>query len=277
METLSLTLASSIFNFEIQKKEIIQKDESLQRLCFCRKKILENFTIVSQLFFIRVASKIIKFIEDGNKNRTENIDDIIEWYNTEVYVKMFDKDIISSKMILLYKILQEKYDELLFVSLSENLKSLVSSDYKMTSSNIANIFNEISDSLENHLLNIISIKIDCLKIKDSLLSDYGIVDNLKCNFANGCDSAICSLCMKHFPADDWHQTYYDQEEVHFFLDEVDNSDIIKHSLEFFMKYHLNPKNIVLIFDKTLLESDIDYDLSECFEISKINFKRIEFR
>ena len=278
MDKIALTLASTILNFEIQKKVIIEKDVELQRLCFCRKTILEKYTIISQLFFIRVSSKIIKYFDERRDDMIIDVSDLIEWYTTEMYTKMFLEGVVSPKMLLLFKILQSKYDQQLFATLNDNMKQLIHADKETSAPLISAVFEALSDSLEESLLNIISIKIDCLKLSNAMLVDNAIVDNFKCVYSGDCTTNIYSLCMRHYPTINWHETYYKDEEMHFFIDADFDEETIPFCTNFLLKYHSNTKNIMIILDSTLLnEFDIHPTIEKYLRFDRSQFKGVEIR
>lgn len=273
MNNISQLLTSTIINLELYKNDIIRKDVDFQRLCYCRKKLLENFTSTAQHIFIQVASNLLIILNDNTKFETSYI---LDFYYQKNYTEILTNNMISPKMLLVYKTIQQPYDKLLEDILRIGFEDILVEDADLDFK-IKNLFSLMFDLIEKHLLNIISIKIDCLKLNDTLLTDNNLVDNFNCESIDSCQNKLCLICNKDKSKSEWHDEYYKNEEFHIFLDDEFNSSLIQYYYDFLLKYHTNVKNITIIFDRELLENkNIDY-LNNCIEFGNIHFGNVEIR
>lgn len=257
MEPFPIELARSIMNLELQKETILKKDIKARRLCYCRKQILLNFTYICQLIYIRFTAKLIKFIDDQNVDKV-TVEDLWEWYNHEIYKKMYDDPNLSNKMILIFNLLQDSLDEQFFEAFELKFKGTVnSSDSAVFNAMVHQLYEDLNEWMENYLLNILTLKLDCMRISDQLLLDYNIEDNFNCK-GDGLNDSGCIRCTSNeCPAlGIGHDAYYAEEEIHLYMcDEFEDGTFLNKYFDIIFKYHKNPKNIKIIFDFMLYDED----------------------
>jgi hypothetical protein len=251
MEGFPLELARSIINLELQKENIIERDAKPKRLCYCRKQIFLNFTHICQLMMIRLTSKLIRLVDDIHPTKS-SITDIWEWYENEVYTKMYDNPEISNKMILIFKILQDSSDSLFFETFESKFKHTIETSKSPDEfrENVHGLYELLNEWMENYMMTIMTLKIDCMKLSKDLLSEYGMEENFECK-GDGLDSNGCKRCdTVTCPALGLgHDEYYAEEEVHIYMcDDFDDGKFLTKYFDIICKYHSFPKNIRIIFD-----------------------------
>jgi len=286
MEELPIELARSIFNLELQKDKIISNDKKTKRLCRCRLKMLTNYSAVCQQFFIRVTAKIIKFVT-LHDIKNVSILDLRDWYIGVIYTKLYEDPTLSNKMILVFEKLQDSIDDNFFERFEPKFITVVTNitqpDFKVQ---IRELFEDISEWMENYLLNILSLKIDCTHISEEFLTANNMAENFHCEHSElGECMSMCSSC----PAvEQGHERYYATEEIHLYINEdYDDGAFLSEYFELMHTYHKRTENIGIVFDFMLCDSkefvltDIHRDLiafadKTFFSVSIINYDRISF-
>jgi hypothetical protein len=284
MSEFSIELANSIINLEMQKERILKQDIKLERLCYCRKQILYNFTSVCQMFFIRFTARIIKFLEDGDIDKTTSINDLKQWYEHEIYKKLFDNDDTSNKMIVIFKLLQDNLDEQFFQLFNYKFKGVIEKFTPETlpefKTELLEVYADVYDWIENHLLNILSIKIDCSQISDEIIDFYSN-NNPHNATVHRCDVFQC-------PSTDANHLMYAEEEIHLYMsDEFDNEVFLVNYFDIIAKYHKFPQNIKITFDfilydeerfkfTELLRNITIQNLGSFKSVAIINYKNVDF-
>jgi hypothetical protein len=263
MDQFTVELATSILHLEMQKEKILKEDELEHTLCICRRRILYNYINVCQLFFIRFTGKIIKFMEDEDVIKTMTIDDLHEWYEQEMYDKLFHKKCMSNKMILLYKLLNKSSDEAFFKYFFSAFQKML--DVYLNRSRIEfkttmdEIYSAILEWMESHILGIISLQLECDHISDQLLVDFASTISGKINIACGDD--ICTECFYHNPTcpkrSEEAKGNEVIEKIHLYITEDQIADLgwVENYIRLITKYHMKTKNIELVLDFILLEDE----------------------
>lgn len=288
MEKFSLKLASSILGLEIQKEKLLSDEHKKLRLCFCRSKILKTYVNICQLFHIRLISKIIKFKEDLNVERTVSSSDLRQWYNIEMYDKLLNRTCVNNKMILLMRLLQDKTDSDFFEKYTNEFENLIKSyqgDDIQFLAHLKEFFFIINDWMENHILGILSCKIDCSNIDDKILMDYqSLLKNSECHLQLPvCDTPDeCSSCPRFdkkgcggCPSRDH---YHDGEDLHIYLTEENLEDNhVCNFIDTVYMYHTKPLNIDLKFDYVMFDDPMKFDIDMMYRFQKLmtRFKSIK--
>lgn len=258
MDRFSIELATNIINLELQKETIIAQETLVNRLCYCRKNILTNYINICQLFFIRFTAKVIKFLEDKDISKTMTIDDLRHWYFAEMYDKMFKRDCNNRKMVLLFKLLQQKPDEHFFIFFQERFLHLLNTyeEYpndQEFAQELHVFYTVISEWMEENILAIISLKINCENISNDILEDF------KEFMTEGCSQPV-ELCAYPQGAPNCpSRSIFEeqQEDIHLYVSE----DILSHAqwimdyVGVLAKYHNNIKEVDLVIDYVLFEEN----------------------
>jgi hypothetical protein len=283
MNRFSLELASSILHLEMQKDLILKEETLNNRLCHCRGKIFENYVNICQLFFIRFTAKIIKFLEDENVSKTINICDLKTWYTYEMYDKLYSKNMYSNKMIMLFKLLQERNDKQFFNEFKTRFSALIKSysvlpeeDFR---SNFHQLYADVLDWMETHILSILSLKINCDHISNDIFEDYkNLLVNTKPKnkYSNKERCEDCEIYIPDCPSKEIMQ----EEYIHLYVtNELFENKWILEYFDILKKYHSNLKEVGLILDFVLYDEDdpfIYFDsMQEHIEYMTENFKFIQ--
>lgn len=274
MQTFSMELAKAILNLEMQKEKLISENDIRLRLCECRLKMLKNYIHVCQLMSIRFTSKVIKFMEDFERDKS-NVRDLKSWYYTEMYDKLYISKSTSSKMILLFRLLQDKVDEEFFSVFESKydkiIKEFDENEFDEFKARILNIMDDIQDWMEEHILGLLSLKIDCDNIDDSIITDLGyILEPKKGNEKFKCECSEPDNCQsKHL--------YDSGEVIHLYItnESIEDKSICAY-MDLIIKYHTNIKNISVIADFQLLDHKVTCDgiMIEKLESVIKNFKNL---
>ena len=260
MERFSVELATSILHLEMQKEQILKENEQRERLCSCRLRILNNYIHVCQIFFIRFTSRIIKFLEDNNIAKTMITGDLKRWYGIEMYDKLYAKRCISNKMVLLFKLLQDRVDKDFFKAFDARFKMLIKTYEPERSEEFCaefiTMYSEILDWMETHILGILSLKIDCDNIDDSIIEDFKpYLEKMGDKYE--CKDVVCDTCKFHVDECPSKDVFVDSEEIHLYVTEETMADDMW-LIEYFkllQKYHKNLKDVALIIDYVLFDED----------------------
>jgi len=171
----NLELAKTIINLEVQKETLISENKIKERLCPCRLKLFDQYVKVSQALVVRFTGKVIKFLEDYNKELTR-FDDLENWYYTNMYDNLLKKETIEIKTILLLRLLQDKFDANFFKTTDIKFKKIIA-EFDPSKENckfktiINEIYSDIQDWIEIHILGLLSIQLNCEHINDSIITD----------------------------------------------------------------------------------------------------------
>jgi len=280
MEKFSLELASSIVGLEKKKEKLLSDINKKNRLCFCRSKILKTYISVCQLFHIRLMAKIIKFMEDKDVEKTLAGSDLRAWYNSEMYDKLLKGSCVNDKMILLMRLLQDKTDTDFFNEYQVKFERLIkeyNGDPKYFIEGFRMFFYFINDWMDNHILGILSCKIDCSNIDEKIRKDYKeLLENSECvlNLKSCSISDECSSCIR-FNGDGCtgcpsHSDYADGEDLHIYLtDEILKEDHICNFIDVVYLYHTKPKNVDLIFDYIMFDDPMNFDLDRMYRMQSL--------
>jgi len=272
MEKFSLELASSILGLELQKEKLLSNENKKKRLCFCRSKILKAYINVCQLFHIRLMSKIIKFMEDYNIEETLKRSDLKKWYNIEMYDKLLNRTCVNNKMILLMRLLQDKTDSDFFTEYNQKFENLIrgyNGNDEYFIEGFRKFFYFINDWMDNHILGILSCKIDCYNIDDKIINDYkDLLKNSECVLnLKECSLTECNSCIR-FNNDECggcpsRHHYEDGEDLHIYLtDENIKDDHVCNFIDTVYMYHTKPKNIDLVFDYVMFDDPMTFDMEK---------------
>jgi hypothetical protein len=257
MNRFSLELARLILDLEMQADKLVNESVVNKMLCCCRSRLLNNYISTCQLMAIKFVGKIIKFKEDFDVQKT-TVKDLRHWFYLENYSKMYIKNAVSNKMILLLHLLQSKSDNRFFdrfeVMFDEIVHSFQGEEEDYFKNSISKIFDELQDWMDDHILGLLSLKINCMAIDNKILEDYKELlgfnsetdeHNLYQNLEGMCGS-------KHL---------YDTGEIlHLYLTEENILDAMPcEYTTLITKYHENPNKIELILDFQLLEKPIICD------------------
>ncbi len=282
MDKISLELASSILGLELQKEKLLNDINKKERLCFCRSKILQNYINVCQLFHIRLMSKIIKFLEDYNVEASLERSDLSKWYNIEMYDKLLGKSCVNNKMILLMRLLQDKIDKEFFQEYNIKFEELIrnyNGNKEYFVEGFRNFFYFINEWMDNHILGILSCKIDCYNIDDKIVSDYNyLLKNSECfmGFKECSVSTECNNCVRYdnlkgcteCPS---RSSYSNGEDVHMYLtDELLKDSHICNFIDTVYMYHNHPKNINIVFDYIMFDDPMDFDIKKLDRLNTIS-------
>ena len=269
MEELPVELARSIFNLELQKTKIIDNDKKTKRLCRCRRKMLANYSSVCQQFFIRVSAKIIKYVTSRDMDNV-TILDLKGWYDDEIYTKLYEDDRVSTKMVLIFQLLQETIDDNFFDRFEPKFKSAIGHiDQPDFNTQIHDLYGDINEWMEIYLQNILSLKIDCTHIAEELLTQYNKVENFDC--IHNADGSHCIGMCDGCPAIEiGHDVYYASEELHLYVsEEYEDGAFLGDYFELLHKFHTRPENIAVVFDFRLCESSV-------FKLTQVHKNLITF-
>jgi hypothetical protein len=257
MEDLPIELTRSIFTLQLQRDKIISNDKKAKILCRCRKKMLTNYSSVCQHFFIRVSAKIIEYMSSRDIEKV-SILDVADWYNDEIYTKLYEDNSVSSKMVLIFELLQESIDTNFFRRLEHNFIATVEHihepEFKIK---IHELYENINEWMETYLVNLMSLKIDCTHISEDLLINNNKTENFVCTRIK--DSGdICEGC----PASEVDPRCA-TEEIHLYLSEdYGDGAFLSDCFELIYKFHNKPKNIAITFDFMLFDSSVDIKLTQ---------------
>lgn len=242
MFNYNLELAKTIFDLEMQRENLIKENKIREKLCPCRLKLLNQYISLSQLLTVRFTSKVIKFLEDFNRDKSY-FDDLSLWYNNEMYEKFIKNNKTDIRMILLFKLLQEKYDNNFFETTSIKFKKLVTTydenNFTNFEKGIIEIYDDIQEWMEIHIMGLLSLQLQCNNINLEILLD---------NEEFSSNGTIVENC----PAS---ESFKQEEVIRLYLtDETLEDESMCEYIKLIEKYHINISNISIIIDFDLVEN-----------------------
>lgn len=274
----AVDLAKSIINLEVQKQRVIEKDERQKRLCHCRKEILKTYLNTCQLLLIRTSSRVIKYVEDKSIDyaKIHDTEELKRWFHENAYVSMYNNPCISNKMIVVFNLIQSMLDDHFFTFFTEKYHELLTTinEWPLPFTDeaeipMADLFEEMNEWFEASIFNIIAIKLDCNKIDDQIYDDFEIPHDEKCCPLKT-EMGICESCV--FVRNDLisncrenhHAMETVGEDIHLYV--VEQMLISKGWLLNFFgtigRYHLDPVNINVVLDFSLIDPDQPYELTD---------------
>jgi len=286
MRTLPIDISILLKHIHTQFEKIRSNKSFEDRMCYCREKILEEFTIAVEKLLIKFGSRTLKFLDDYNLALSTDISDIYEWFNKEVYDSLYNNDLVSNEMILSFQLIQQHQDKKFFDIIQEkyiNILKYVKEDKEVGLENEMNdLYDEIRAWYELFLYIILSTQFNCQSFKTEFLSDNGVPPD---SFSSNC-SGNCEECIHH-NADmkcKVHEGVLERGEAVYIImnnDFINDMFWVDKLLEIVTKYHKDPQAIKWVFDYRMYDQLVQCHLShdhylKIIEIGKM-FKHVKIR
>lgn len=286
MRTLPIDISILLKHVHTQFEKVRSNKSFEDRMCYCREKILEEFTVAVEKLLIKFGSRTLKFLEDYNLNLSTDISDIKNWFINEVYTNLYNNELVSNQMILSFQLIQEHQDEKFFKIIQEkyeNILKYLKEDKEVGIENEMNeLFEEIRAWYELFLYMILSTQFNCQSFKPEFLLDYNIKQD---DFYKTCDGN-CGECI-HNNKDrkcKVHEGVLDRGEAIYIImnnDFITDMFWVNKLIEITTKYHKYPQHIKWVFDYRMYDQLIQCHLShdhyeKIIEIGK-TFKHVKIR
>jgi hypothetical protein len=288
----AIDVAKAIIDLELIKQEAFSGKSFSKRICHCKAIIIDNYITVCQLLYIRITSKVIKYIEDLYNGKITSIDSILrekifgfttlkEWFKYYAYIKLAKYEYVSKKILIIFNKIQSIIDNSLFdyfeneyrKFINEILNEINHADEELLYKSLKDLYLNMRNWFETSIFNIIGINVDCNNIKDDIFDEFDISKDLLVN-KNFC----LQECLSHMGESSHKKPCNPDCLVNCKDKRCITHDYITNTKEFihliilpemlmkgnnwftnyidtFKKYHTNPKSIDFIVDYMLLEED----------------------
>jgi len=295
MKTFSIDLMILIQHIHTQYEKIQSNKSFENRMCYCRLQILEQFTIAVEKLLIKLGSRTLKFVEDFDIGRSEDISDLRDWFENDVYEKLYENLQVSNKMVLSFQLLQSYQDKKFFDIIQDKYENILIciKNQKETGieSEINELFEEIRAWYELFLYMILSTQFNCQSIKDSFLIDHNVPPDF--SFHECADCPNQKTCLHHNDEKTCkvHETVLNgQENINIIMtnDFIDDMTWLEKLKCIVTGYHVDPGSIKFVLDYRMYDHLIQCKLShhhydklleanECFkDMHIINHEGINF-
>ena len=271
MNALPLNLSSTIIRLEYQKKKVLDSTKTKNAMCWCRKKLLENYTSIVQLLLMKLVNSTYEFYEGDETDIEDKVLHIKEWFLKTAYDSLYENNRISNRMVLFFKLLQTPLDDKIFsdyiakhkvlsdINRNIDCRETIKSSYEEFAAEIAA---EISEYFDIFIMNVMSVQVDCKNVCSNILVNHGVPHQESCkgNYKE------CTLCKYSScdPACSYHEKFVNNEKLHYIVTEeqLDTPGWIENYLGLFENYHINIKNVTLIIDYQLFTAAHPYKHSD---------------
>jgi hypothetical protein len=192
--SLALNLSSLIVHIEYQRNRILEHRITATRMCHCRTLILNSYTDTLHKFLIRLSSRTLKFFDDYDYAVTTGVGDLHQWFFSDIYDTLINEDLVSNKMVVLFRLVQEKLDDKFFDIIDEQYRNIIKL-HKINDNTpgeiSAALFNDIREWFELFVYSVLAVQIDCNHISDKIYEDFDIRnDSANC----GVQDEKCANC-----------------------------------------------------------------------------------
>lgn len=226
-------------------------------------------------YFKHISNLIVNIGYLGLNYDSENI----KYYvNTtlETFKKNYHKDIlklnICPQIIYLFSILQKEIEEQTFIEIINKLNNI--DDIFLL---IKEIFDDLYDLAEIAILNLSGLRLNCFNINENIKNELNETNSL---FTKDMINHKC-------PSKELEDTCNGEECIHLFIHEKYYKSIgwLDKFINILLKYHTNPKNILMIIDYKLVNylkwNDINSKryqtiVDNLFDVYIINYQNIDF-
>lgn len=297
-------LANSIDNLSIIKNEIYNSKIFNKKLCHCRREILENYILAAQLLYVRVTGKTLKLLETNNSSfKTDELFDfsnLREWFKFYAYDFLYSEDLVSKKMIILYKKMQEYIDVIFFDFLETEFNDKVyyqivsGVDETTVAKSLTYLYEKMNDWFEAAVFNILSLTIDCNNVDhrilegekipntnedvlnyclhNTIVNDKDINENINCRKCMKCYGVDAEGCKCHL------NTINNNEYIHMILvpEMFKNENWILGYVDLLSKYIINKDKIKFIIDYKIYNEPLNWNINNYNRFKKIidNFQHV---
>ncbi len=196
MKTLPIDLMTLTQHIHTQYEKVLNNKSFLNRMCYCRQQIFEQFTITVEKLIIKLGSRTLKFAEDHDMSYGADFTHLRMWFANEVYQVLYKNEEVSNKMVLTFKLIQEYQDEKFFDLIQDKYKHILvhiaAGDNATAETEFNVLFEEIRAWYELFLYMILSTQFNCQSLTDAFLVDH----NVPSDFGAGVDN-ITNWCIHH--------------------------------------------------------------------------------
>lgn len=248
---MHLLLAKTILDLELIKNNIFNNNFISNRLCNCKKEIVEKYIYVLNNLIIKLYYYILE-------KKELNINELKKWYIESLYDALYNKEFVSNRIVYLISEI-DKENNIIFDKIKE-FYDIYKKD-KNEELFFSNLIDFFKFSLDLFIFNIIGFNIDCKNIiipkefDNNFCLDECFRKN-ECKKINQIHNVNESGCINH------NYIQKNREFIHLifipeFVLEQSNCEHFKNYIHKIIDCHKNTKNITLICDFKLIKNNSD--------------------